>query len=350
MKLSLITNMLGAFVKKHWLLLVVFTIIFIGINIGVNSYVAFLVENSEIEIEQKLSPYRMENGYCFQKDRNNAVSYELREKPSCADKDSSIYKQMYGGNTNFYYVATNQPWGIVQYIQSDNSGVSREYYIEPCAVAINSIGYNSPIAEFDKLYDYVKKDFNVCSHDLPPEEIKTDFHYMERIDAGDFKNYLGIPGLPMYDEPLVYFKDTLWYRYGSDRLLFTKELRNYIRIDLDNKKENLYRSRGVEILAALEILAFIIFYYLRRKWDKFKVRQLGGTLNFFKNKRIPETHSADTEYEVLLHKINPINFMKPYDAEKVMIANNLYSVLIKSKDNETVIKMIEEKAKKELKI
>ena len=59
---------------------------------------------------------------------------------------------------------------------------------------------------------------------------------------------------------------------------------------------------------------------------------------------------SDAEYEVLMHKINPINFMNPYDSEKVKVANDLYSALLKSRDNETIIRMIEEKAKDILKI
>jgi hypothetical protein len=42
--------------------------------------------------------------------------------------------------------------------------------------------------------------------------------------------------------------------------------------------------------------------------------------------------------------------MNPYDEEKVRIANDLYSALLKSKGNETIIRMIEEKAKETLKI
>lgn len=42
--------------------------------------------------------------------------------------------------------------------------------------------------------------------------------------------------------------------------------------------------------------------------------------------------------------------MNPYDSEKVKVANDLYSALLKSRDNETIIRMIEEKAKDILKI
>ena len=349
MKLSLIKikNKLLAFVKKHYLLLVFFIIIFIGIIIGVNSYVTQLVESSEIELKQKLSPYRAEKGYCFRdKDSYTIVSYELKEKPSCVGEDSSVYKQMYG-NTNFYYVAKNQPWGIIQYIQDNQSPDSYyEYRIEPCAVALKYTRDKSPEAEFKQLYNYLKDGFNFSSYDLPPEEIKTDFHYMERSDAGYFKNGL-ILGLR---DTIIYYTDTLWYDYGSDRLFFTRTHKANLIVRQDYNKEDSYRSWGIVIFVGLEILVFMLFGYLRRIIKLIKTKPLGGILNILKYKRKQETHSVDTEYEVLLHKINPINFMTPYDAEKVKIANDLYSALLKSKDNKTIVKMIREKAIKELKI
>jgi len=58
--------------------------------------------------------------------------------------------------------------------------------------------------------------------------------------------------------------------------------------------------------------------------------------------------SASVEYSALLQKLNPVNFMHPYDAEKVRIANDLYSALLKSKGNDTIIQMIYEKGKDEL--
>jgi hypothetical protein len=40
--------------------------------------------------------------------------------------------------------------------------------------------------------------------------------------------------------------------------------------------------------------------------------------------------------------------MSPYDPEKVKIANDLYSALLKSQGNETIISMIKDKAFSEL--
>jgi hypothetical protein len=56
----------------------------------------------------------------------------------------------------------------------------------------------------------------------------------------------------------------------------------------------------------------------------------------------------DTDIDGLLLKLNPSNFMSPYDPKKVKIANDLYSALLRSQDNETIVSMIREKAKIEL--
>jgi hypothetical protein len=53
-------------------------------------------------------------------------------------------------------------------------------------------------------------------------------------------------------------------------------------------------------------------------------------------------------YTRLYRAISPANFVEPYSPEKVKLANELLEALIKNKDNEVVISLIEEKAKCEL--
>lgn len=53
-------------------------------------------------------------------------------------------------------------------------------------------------------------------------------------------------------------------------------------------------------------------------------------------------------YTRLCHAISPANFVNPYSPKKVKLANELLEALIKNKDNEVVISLIEEKAKIEL--
>lgn len=71
--------------------------------------------------------------------------------------------------------------------------------------------------------------------------------------------------------------------------------------------------------------------------------------SFSKSKNSDRRYS-DIEYEELLRKIHPTNFWDSYDERKIRIANDLYLALHSSKNNDTIIQMIEEKAKKELKI
>ena len=53
-------------------------------------------------------------------------------------------------------------------------------------------------------------------------------------------------------------------------------------------------------------------------------------------------------YTKLYRAISPANFVEPYSPKKVKLANELLEALIKNKDNEVVISLIEEKAKNEL--
>jgi hypothetical protein len=53
-------------------------------------------------------------------------------------------------------------------------------------------------------------------------------------------------------------------------------------------------------------------------------------------------------YTRLCHAISPANFVSPYSPKKVKLANELLEALIKNKDNDVVISLIEEKAKTEL--
>lgn len=53
-------------------------------------------------------------------------------------------------------------------------------------------------------------------------------------------------------------------------------------------------------------------------------------------------------YTRLYQAISPANFVEPYSPKKVKLANELLEALIKNKDNDVVIALIEEKAKNEL--
>lgn len=337
MKIKQIVSKIDDFSKQHWWLLFFYGIILLAIIVGVSYYIEEEVKSSKEEIERFASFYKEDNGRCFRMEQSYMiVRYKLVEKPNVENRDSSSWEQLYG-KTNYYYVATNKPWRIIQY-KGDKTGIYA-YRIEPYAVALSSKGSDSPASDFRELYDFIHEDYRFSDFDSSPINDKTKYHYMERRDVS-------------------LSADTLWYNHYSDKLFFTKQPFALFQICEDSSKIEQDRYTYLICFFLLETLLFALFWYLKKRMKG----KLLPSLKLLKEKAI-RTKSAiiprpqksnnavtDTEYEVLLHKINPINFMNPYDAEKVKIANDLYSALLKSRDNETIIRMIEEKAKKTLHI
>ena len=144
------------------------------------------------------------------------------------------------------------------------------------------------------------------------------------------------------------------------RVVFTtdrcsKGVRHLFRLKRACKTEAYWKiricvSEGFKYLFCSALLFFALFCYLKKRVSNFSLQSLRKIKNHLFKPRTSESGLSNFEYEVLLQKINPINFMNPYDAEKVKLANDLYSALLKSRDNATIVKMIEEKAKRELKI
>lgn len=329
------------FVKNHWLFLSLYSIIFLVIIICVYLYIDDEVKISEKDLDNQISSIfigKNNKGVCVHDKRNKyLVSYKSAEKPSPDGEDTSIYSQVYGTFDN-YYVATNSPWDIILY--EYNNGYVEKYIINPCAVGSNDL---SPQLLFDELYRYLKEGYSIHDTYLTPEDTKSTYHYLERID---------------YDTDDTYLVDTLWYNHYGDKLFFTKRYVSYYKITEDIYKTNSDIIKYTIGFLFLETLLFALFWYLRKKMKGkplpslkiLKEKAKDNKSAIIQKAQKSDNAVTDAEYEVLLHKINPINFMNPYDAEKVKIANDLYSALLKSRDNETIIRMIEEKAKKTLNI
>ena len=330
------------FIKSEWLFIILFVVGFVGICVSVNLYVDNEVDESRRDINRSLSLiYGKNEGVChFKKSGYTIVSYKLSEIPHIGDKDSSIYIQMYG-NIKGYYVAKNKPWNIRQYIYED--GLLRAYMINPYAVGLYSIS-GSPEKSFKTLYDYIIDGYNVTDGEvLEPANVKSNYHYMQEY-SNDMET------------------EIRWYDYYSDKLFFTRNCYAFYRIVEDTNKSQLHRYLSIVVFTILESILFFLALYLKKKSRKggftFTKRIKEIIMHINKKQSFisdPKQYSSNNsvtemEYDVLLHKINPLNFMNPYDAEKVKLANDLYSALLKSKDNETLIHMIEEKAKNDLKI
>ena len=56
------------------------------------------------------------------------------------------------------------------------------------------------------------------------------------------------------------------------------------------------------------------------------------------------------EYEVLLSRCSPNNFMDPYDAEKVALANKIYSSILANRNDIEKLKKLKKEAEKKLNI
>ena len=336
MAIKIIASKVYAFSKQHKWLLFLYGVILLAIIVGVNYNIEEEVKSSKEDIEAYASYYEIRN-HCFRSEQSYAiVSYKLVEKPNVGKKDSSTWEQLFG-KTNYYYVATNKPWFIIQY-KGDKTGIFA-YRIEPYAVALYSKDSDSPASDFRKLYDFIHEGYEVGDFDCSPITMKTKYHYFERRDVS-------------------LSAETQWYDHYSDKMFFTKQPFALFQIREDSSKieQDLYTYIIFSIL--LETLLFALIWYLLKKlkgksfplFKNLKDMALNMKHTILSKSETSDNAVTDAEYEFLLHKINPINFMNPYDAEKVKVANDLYSALLKSRDNETIIHLIKEKAKAELNI
>lgn len=341
------TSKVITFAKKHWLFIFIHVLVLAAICVGIYYYIQHEVDKSKKSIESLMEKsYGDNEGLCLRDETSyTIVSYKLVDKPSRKGLDSSLYEQQYGG-FNRYYVATNEPWDIEKYKYESgyDGGVIHFYYINPCAVGIKNENDN-PEYEFRRLYNRIIDSYRVNQNSLTPrpENLKSkyhslDYHWMGRIRA---------------DNSTFYLIDTLWYNYGSDKLFLTeKHVADYI-IKENHSKIICSFIILISCFVLFETLLFALFWFFRKRLKKNRMPKQEVEL-FGKNNRnalvAEKPFVSDAEYDVLLHKINPINFMNPYDAERVKIANDLYSALLKSKDNDTIIRIIEEKAKELLNV
>lgn len=322
--------------KEHKIFIAVYISLLVAICIGVNLYTNYELDKSEEKINKTIElVFGNKNGVCYRETSTyTLVSYQSEEKPSL-EKDSSIYSQMYG-DVNSYFVAKNKPWNIKQYVFED--GLLKKYIINPCAVGMKNT-FETPEGDFKILYDDIIEGYDVSSDKIiEPSEIKTDYHYIQ-----EYHSNLGI--------------DTLWYNYYSDKLFYTKNCCAYYRVTENEDRVIFFQYTTLACLILGETLVFFLFWLLNDKIKRPRFsffKRVGGTQSSEEDTsenispQLQNDVVTDIEYDVLLHKINPINFMNPYDSDKVKIANDLYSALLNSRDNTTIIHLIEEKAKSDL--
>ena len=136
-----------------------------------------------------------------------------------------------------------------------------------------------------------------------------------------------------------------WKNYGGGRAFAHWKIIKTYFVGSKIFKTGFYRVlyNGAALIVPF-LLYWVVVTVLKRKKKPLKNKfNLDISLN-----RSTETSSNEKSVDELLTKLNPNNFMSPYDPQKVRIANDLYSALLQSRDNETIVSMIREKAKTEL--
>ena len=338
-----------SFIIKHKYYVLIYIILVLITIEGLNSYIDSCVESSYNEILENMSRiFDFKNQYGICDESYAIVSYKLDSvPPENKFSDKSAYDQQYG-HIDKYYTALSG-WKI------DHYSLSRDWIfmseIEPVAVGISDSSSISTTPEilFRKMYNNIisDKNFNI---DVNNESlfsklrgVDTRFHHLKRSFIETV--------------PSIY-----WYDYKDYKLYYKTSSLGVFKVERSEDTIILYKWIISIILMFLEALVLSgINYYLKtnkinrnkNKNKNSRYNKRGNKKSNFKfgitlNKTTEEINENKSDVENLLEKINPQNFMNPYDAEKVKLANDLYSVLLTAKDNETIISMIQEKAILEL--
>ena len=339
------------FIKSHkWIVLFSFILILANIVIT-NNIIDSDVESSRESLESQMRDVSI----AVRTDYVPLVTYREQEKPSvlnyikrCAYKrrnpfttykeedcinwnDTLSYNQIYAHIEHYFEAMSG--WDVVTYTYEHEHIV--ETTISPIAFGVYANYTANPTDAFDYLYESLIGEgsaFRVINeskwNDL---DMESDYHNLSKYN---------------YQRVLALSRDTFWYDMPYGKIFFEKDKTSAYFIETKETKIFIQKTLYVLIITLCEaVIAFLIVKAIRAS------RRIKHRLSLNWKTLLPKKRretSACVEYSALLQKLNPVNFMHPYDAEKVRIANDLYSALLKSKDNDTIIRMIYEKAKDEL--
>lgn len=303
--------------------------------IVVNQYIESEVDDSFESINNDVAYGVFENKTTFGI-RDNAytiVSYKESKLPTITEEeDSSEYEQQYGGISQFYIA--DGGWTIRVFERENN--VIKEKEIVPHAVGLK-LSSSDPETLFRQLYNNIieDKDYNI---DLNNEDkvsklkkLESKFHNVD-IRSASYKN-----------------ESLMWYDLYSGKVYSRFSDVRIFKIDEKSNKIFLYLWLYIILtLFATTLLFILIRKFLKRNKKKPVKNKRKFQLDITVNSASEDISDTSIYIETLLEKINPQNFMSPYDSEKVRIANDLYSALLSSKGNKTIISMIKEKAESEL--
>ena len=233
-----------------------------------------------------------------------------------------------------FYIADGG-WTIRVFEKEKNTITEKR--IVPHAVGLKSSS-NDPEPLFKRLYENIieDKDYNIDLNNEDKlsklENLETKFHNISIRDVSDWK-----------------IENLMWYDFNNGKAYSRfLDVRHYI-IDEKSNKVILYLWLYIILtLFAITLLFVMIKKYYNKSSKKPVKNKRKFQLDISVNRASEDISDTSINVEKLLEKINPQNFMSPYDPEKVRIANDLYSALLSSKGNETIISMIKEKAESEL--
>ena len=312
-----------------------FSYVVVAIVLGLFSIVYLDKEikesHSEIQDEIDYGIFANKKSFGIRHESYTLVSYSKTDVPELLESsDSSSYSQQYGG-LNTYFKATGG-WTIKVY-KKEGSNMIVETSIKPYSVGYKSASNTDPEFFFRRLYNNIisDEDYNIdVNNEFKVSKLttlETKFHKMSLRNIG-------------IDEGLM------WYDFYNGRAFSQLKQERLFSIIEKDSKIDLYRIIYIFISLIISTVLFVIIFRLIHR--KKNINKSRFNLDFSINKTSENIKDNPVEVEDLLAKLNPSNFMSPYDPEKVKIANDLYSALLKSQGNENIISMIKDKALSEL--
>lgn len=312
--------------KKYYLLgyVIIAAIFVIVANISLNDKIDASLNDIKNQINEDIFESKKYFGTCG--GGYTIVGYEQAALPKNTSTDTTRYEQQYG-RIVAYYKATGG-WEIRYFENMGDSIIERS--ITPYAVGI-FYESRSPESLFRDLYDsWIGTDVIDRNNAYKIDKLQNSNSKFHKINARK-------RNIDEYES---------WHDYGGGRAFAHWKIIKTYFVGSKIFKTGFYRVlyNGAALIVPF-LLYWVVVTIVKRKKKPLKNK---FNLDISLNRSTETPESNETDVDELLTRLNPSNFMSPYDPQKVKIANDLYSVLLNSKDNETIVAMIREKAKSEL--
>ncbi len=310
---------------------------------GCGLYMYSAIEESHNDIKNDIDYGIFENKTSFGIRSNgySIVTYHEGKCPTFEEykKENEFgneesFKEQYG-EINKYYLA-DKGWIITQYNKLGDTIYGEE--IRPYAVGLNS--KSSYHFEADYLFREMHSryasseddniDYDNVSKLTNLKVLKSKFHYVV-VDTLKKSN----------DGELI------WFENHSAREFMKKYYTGKFYIAMRTSKVAVYSAAIAVGALLLELLVFIVVY---RFMNHGRNDDTDDDSDISNDENAPEQEGSSEGVEALLEKLNPKNFMEPFDSEKFKVATDLYTALSSARNNATIVELIRQKAKDELDI